>query len=72
MNTLHRSETNKIAERAARRIKERTPTAMVQLVFELCFFLIKKGQVVASQELEACALIGLHVLAADYEVGTKQ
>ena len=47
---------------------------------ELFFFLIKKEQVVASNEvlpnlcvsaetLDACALIGLHLMAADYEVG---
>ena len=46
------------------------------------FFLIKKEQVVASYEvlpnpyvsvetLNACALIGLHLLAADYEVGSS-
>ena len=50
---------------------------------ELFFFLIKKEHVVASNEvlpnphvsaetLEACALIGLHLLAADYEVGSKR
>ena len=49
---------------------------------ELFFFLIKKEHVVASNEvlpnphvsaetLEACALIGLHLLAADYEVGSS-
>ena len=48
----------------------------------LLFFLIEKAQVVASDEvlpnpyvsaeaLEACALIGLHLLAADYEVGSS-
>ena len=46
------------------------------------FFLIKREQVVASYEvlpnpyvsvetLKACALIGLHLLAADYEVGSS-
>ena len=49
---------------------------------ELLFFFIKKEQVVASNEvvpnpcvsaetLKACALIGLHLLAADYEVGSS-
>ena len=49
---------------------------------ELIFFLIKKEQVVASNEvlpnpcvsaetLEACALIGLHLMAADHEVGSS-
>ena len=49
---------------------------------ELFFFLIKKEQVVASNEVlpnpcvsaetpKACALIGLHQLAADCEVGSS-
>ena len=48
---------------------------------ELIFFLIKKEKVVASNEvlptcvssetLEACALIGLHLMAADHEVGSS-
>ena len=49
---------------------------------ELFFFLINKEQVVASSEvlpnpcvsaetLLACALTGLHLLAADYEVGSS-
>ena len=49
---------------------------------ELFFFFIKKEQVVASTEvlpnpcvsaetLKACALIGVHLLAADYEVGSS-
>ena len=49
---------------------------------ELFLFLIEKEQVVASNEtlpnpcvsaetLRACALIGLHLLAADYEVGSS-
>ena len=49
---------------------------------ELCFLLTKKEQVMASIEvlpnpcvsvetLEACALIGLHLLAADCEMGSS-
>ena len=49
---------------------------------ELFFFIMKKRQVVASNEVlpnpcvsaktvTACALIGLHLLAAEYEVGSS-
>ena len=49
---------------------------------ELCFFLVKKKPVVASNDvssnpsvsaetLKACALIGLHLLAAEGEAGSR-